>query len=97
MHTEDTEATEATTTEDTTVLDREALDRDIEAGAKAFRELLRNADLDWTHWSATILGMRGLRSLAYAKAGTLPNITWLEHSMRCVLITPLGRPVEPDV
>ena len=51
-------------------LDREAIDRDIAAGAKAFAELLRNASLDWTHWSATILGLRGLRSLAYARAGS---------------------------
>jgi hypothetical protein len=51
-------------------LDRVAIDRDIAAGAKAFSELLRNAALDWTHWSATILGLRGLRSLAFAKAGT---------------------------
>jgi hypothetical protein len=49
-------------------LDRAAIDRDIAAGAKAFGELLRNAALDWTHWSATILGLRGLRSLAFAKA-----------------------------
>jgi hypothetical protein len=51
-----------------TVLDRAAIDRDIAAGAKAFKELLQNAALDWTHWSATILGLRGLRSLAYERA-----------------------------
>ena len=55
---------------DVAVLDRVAIDRDIAAGAKAFQELLRNASLDWTHWSATILGLRGLRSLAFEKAGT---------------------------
>ena len=53
-----------------TVLDKAAIEQDIEAGAKAFRELLKNADLDWTHWSATILGMRGLRALAYERART---------------------------
>jgi hypothetical protein len=51
-------------------LDRTALERDIAAGAKAFGELLRNASVDWTHWSATILGLRGLRALAFARAGT---------------------------
>ena len=51
-------------------LDRAAIDRDIANGAKAFRELLNNAALDWTHWSATILGLRGLRALAFAKAGS---------------------------
>jgi hypothetical protein len=51
-------------------LDRAAIDREIAAGAKAFQELLRNASVDWAHWSATILGLRGLRSLAFAKAGT---------------------------
>jgi hypothetical protein len=48
-------------------LDRAAIDRDIAAGAKAFQQLLKNATLDWTHWSATILGLRGLRSLAFEK------------------------------
>jgi hypothetical protein len=57
-------------TEESEELDRAAIDRDILAGARAFQELLRNANLDWTHWSATILGLRGLRSLAFAKAGT---------------------------
>jgi hypothetical protein len=52
------------------VLDKAAIERDIAAGAKAFQELLRNASLAWTHWSATILGLRGLRALAFAKAGT---------------------------
>jgi hypothetical protein len=51
-------------------LDRAAIDRDIAAGAKAFKELLQHADLDWNHWSATILGLRGLRSLAFARART---------------------------
>jgi hypothetical protein len=55
---------------DDPVLDRASIDRDIAAGAKAFRELERNASLDWTHWSATILGLRGLRSLAFEKAKT---------------------------
>jgi hypothetical protein len=55
---------------DEPVLDRAAIDRDIANGAKAFRELLSNAALDWTRWSATILGLRGLRALAFAKAGS---------------------------
>lgn len=62
--------TENPHTDDTAVFDKEAIDRDIAAGAKAFRELLNNASLDWAHWSATILGLRGLRTLAFAKAGT---------------------------
>jgi hypothetical protein len=52
------------------MLDRDQIDRDIVAGARAFQELLHNANLDWCHWSSTILGLRGLRSLAFAKAGT---------------------------
>ena len=51
-------------------LDRVAIDRDIAAGAKAFGELLHRASVDWTHWSATILGLRGLRTLAFDRAGT---------------------------
>jgi hypothetical protein len=55
---------------DTDALDRAAIDRDIAQGAKAFGELRKNVATDWTHWSATILGLRGLRSLAFAEAGT---------------------------
>jgi hypothetical protein len=51
-------------------LDRDSIEREIAAGAKAFKALLDNASKDWTHWSATILGLRGLRSLAFEKAGT---------------------------
>src|SRR5262245_14513258 len=47
-----------------------AIEHQIAEGAKAFKELQQNAALDWTHWSATILGMRALRTLAFAKAGT---------------------------
>jgi hypothetical protein len=57
-------------TDESPTLDRAAIDRDIAAGAKAGQELLRHAAVDWTHWSALILGLRGLRSLAFAKAGT---------------------------
>jgi hypothetical protein len=50
--------------------DKDEIKHDITTGAKAYRELLQNAKLDWTHWSAVILGLRGLRTLAWAKAGT---------------------------
>ena len=56
--------------DDNQPLDWAEIDHDIAAGAKAFGELLRNAGRDWTHWSATILGLRGLRTRAFAKAGT---------------------------
>jgi hypothetical protein len=52
------------------VLDRGAIDHDIATGAKAYEKLLRSADQDWTNWSATIVGLRGLRSLAFDKAKT---------------------------
>ena len=55
---------------DDTVLDRTAIDRDIVVGARAYQALLKNADLDWSHWSATIVGLRGLHALACEKAGT---------------------------
>jgi hypothetical protein len=51
-------------------LDHDAVERDILAGAEAFKDLLRNASLDWNHWSATILGLRGLRALAFERART---------------------------
>jgi hypothetical protein len=51
-------------------LDRAAIDRDIAVGARAFTALLKNAGLDWSHWSEVIVGLRGLRSLAFAMAGT---------------------------
>jgi hypothetical protein len=56
------------------VLDRDQIDRDIVGGAKAFKELLQNASLDWHHWSSTILGLRGLRSLALAPLGCISKI-----------------------
>lgn len=51
-------------------LDHVAIERDIVAGAKAFGQLLKHSSRSWTFWSATILGLRGLRTLAYAQAGT---------------------------
>jgi hypothetical protein len=51
-------------------LDRAAIDHDIAEGAKAYQALLKNADLDWNYWFKTILGLRGLRALACARAGT---------------------------
>jgi hypothetical protein len=55
---------------DDPVLDRASIDRDIALGAKAYSKLVDKADLDFTHWSAVILGFRGLRSLAFEKAKT---------------------------
>lgn len=52
------------------VLDHAAIKRDAASGSKAIGELLKNAGVDWSHWSRAILGLRGLRSLAFEKAGT---------------------------
>ena len=41
---------------------------------------------------STITGGRSARN-----GQTCAIASWFEHSMRCVLITPLGRPVEPEV
>ncbi len=72
MNTEDTEDTEDTKDAEAVelVYDKDEINRDIAAGQKAYRELMNNASLDWTHWYAAILGLRGLRTLAFDKAGT---------------------------
>jgi hypothetical protein len=57
-------------------IDREAIEADIAAGAKAFRILLKNADADWNNWSITIVGLRGLRNLAFARAGVSDIRSW---------------------
>ena len=47
----------------------------------------------WLHGSqSTSTGGRSAR-----KRQSWPHAAWLVHSMRCVLITPLGAPVEPEV
>jgi hypothetical protein len=52
------------------VLDLDAVDAEIIAGAKAFTALLTHAADDWTRWSITIRGLRALRNLAFAQAHT---------------------------
>src|SRR6185503_5136784 len=47
----------------------------------------------WFHGSqSTITGGRSVRNVQAAAM-----LSWFEHSMRWVLITPLGSPVDPDV
>jgi hypothetical protein len=52
------------------VFDKAAIEADIVAGARAFTKLLNHAADDWTSWSITIIGLRGLRDLARAQAHT---------------------------
>jgi hypothetical protein len=51
-------------------IDRKVLETEIIAGARAYSQLLDHAGDDWSRWGAVILGLRGLRNLAFAKAGT---------------------------
>jgi hypothetical protein len=67
---DDVEATTETDGEADAVIDKAALEADIVAGARAFTKLLNHAADDWTSWSITIIGLRGLRDLARAKAHT---------------------------
>src|SRR5262245_55097548 len=78
MHNEDTAAgTSATTYDSEQAIDREALEADIAAGATAFSKLLTPAADDWTRWSITIIiGLRGLRELAFAQAGVSDIKSW---------------------
>jgi hypothetical protein len=52
------------------VIDKATLETEIVAGARAFSKLLNHAADDWTSWSITIIGLRGLRDLARAQAHT---------------------------
>jgi hypothetical protein len=67
---DDVEATTETEVDADEVIDKAALEADIVAGARAFTKLLNHAADDWTSWSITIIGLRGLRDLARAKAHT---------------------------
>jgi hypothetical protein len=58
------------------LLDMKALEREIALGAKAFDKLLHSADSDWTNWSAVIVGLRGLRTLAFEKGGVSDIRSW---------------------
>jgi hypothetical protein len=62
--------TEEETYDADAVIDKAALEADIVAGARAFSKLLNHAADDWTSWSITIIGLRGLRDLARAQAHT---------------------------
>jgi hypothetical protein len=59
-----------------TVLDVKAIEADIATGAKAYQKLLNHVADDWNSWSAVILGLRGLRDLAFAKSGTSDIRSW---------------------
>lgn len=52
------------------VLDLDVVNADIATGARAYRQLLNHKANGWIHWEATIRGLRGLRSLAFAEAHT---------------------------
>jgi hypothetical protein len=51
-------------------LDEKAARDDIAAGARALKELKRTAGHNWIGWSAAVRGWRGLRELAFLRAGT---------------------------
>lgn len=50
--------------------DRDRIEREIAAGGRALKTLLSKAGRDWHHWSAVILGLRGLRTLVFDKVRT---------------------------
>ena len=58
------------------LLDLGAVNAEIAAGARAYGELLDNADEDWNRWAITIRGLRGLRDIAFAKAHTRNVRSW---------------------
>jgi hypothetical protein len=58
------------------VLDMKSIDRDIQAGAKAFSKLLSHAADDWKSWSDTIRGLRALRSLVFSQTKTSSINSW---------------------
>jgi hypothetical protein len=66
---QDDEATE-------TMLDVKQIEADITLGARAYQRLLNHAADDWNSWAAVILGLRGLRDLAFAKVGTSDTKSW---------------------
>jgi hypothetical protein len=70
MPTDETDHTNGHDLEQESPLDRESIEADIRAGAKALNELVHHAQDDWNRWDAVIQGWRGLRSLAFEKAQT---------------------------
>jgi hypothetical protein len=71
MKTHETELVDALSEDDAVpqLLDQNQIAEDIAAGAKAIGSLLRHAGDDWSEWSKAILGLRGLKLLAFQKAG----------------------------
>ena len=65
-----TDETEHADEEGLAPLDEKAAKDDIAAGARALKELKKTAGRNWDHWSAAIRGWRGLRELAFLRAGT---------------------------
>ena len=61
---------------DVVPLDHQAIEADIVLGARAYQKLMNHAADDWASWSAVILGMRGLRSLAFERSGTSDIASW---------------------
>jgi hypothetical protein len=68
--TDTTDNIDPTTDHTETTIDKETLEAEIIAGARAYGQLLNHSADDWTRWGAVILGLRGLRDLAFAKAHT---------------------------
>jgi hypothetical protein len=62
--------TETDTDIDDSPMDMKAVEADIANGARAYTKLLNHSADDWTSWSITIVGLRGLRNLAFANAQT---------------------------
>jgi hypothetical protein len=58
------------------VIDYKALDADAIKGARAYTQLLNRAGKSWQLWEATIVGLRALRDLAFAKAHTSDISSW---------------------
>jgi hypothetical protein len=57
-------------------LDKESVEAEITAGARAFTKLLHHASDDWTSWTIVITGLRALRDLAFANAHTTDMVSY---------------------
>jgi hypothetical protein len=76
MSTEKLDPTPDTEYDPEQAIDMESVESEIAAGAKAYGKLLRHAADDWNSWSIVIVGMRGLRNLAFAKSQTSDIASW---------------------